>query len=93
MIRVDRNTKSNAQSVPYYYLNNGDIRPASAVKVIKASTGGIYNTSDVVWTAMESRMSVSVKREKEVAPSYCEEHLCRWRKRDWKKRRFCGQIV
>ena len=51
MMRVERSTKSDVQSVPCFFLNNGYNHPSSAVKVIKASTGGIRYTSDVVWTA------------------------------------------
>ena len=49
-MRVDRSSKSDVQSVKCYFLNNGYNHPSSAVKVIKASTGGICYSSDVVWT-------------------------------------------
>ena len=41
MMRVDRSTKSNVHSVPCYYLNDGSNHPSSAVKVIRASMGGV----------------------------------------------------
>ena len=41
MMRVERSTKPDVQSVPCFFLNNGYNHPSSAVKVIKASTGGI----------------------------------------------------
>ena len=50
IIRVDRDTKSEVQSVSCYFLNNGHNHPSSIVKVIKASTDGICYISDVVWT-------------------------------------------
>ena len=49
-MRVDRSTKSDVQSVLCYCFNNGHNHPSSAVKVIKAFTGIICYTSDVVWT-------------------------------------------
>ena len=52
MMRVDRSTKSDVQSVLCYFFNNGHNHPSSTVKglLIKASTDGISYTSDVVWT-------------------------------------------
>ena len=47
MIRVDRGPKSDVQSEACYFFNNGHKQPSSAVKVIKASTGGIRYTSEV----------------------------------------------
>ena len=49
-MRVDRSTKFDVQSVQCYYLNIGYNHPSSAVKVIRASTGGVCYTIDVVWT-------------------------------------------
>ena len=45
MMRVDRRSSSDVQSVPCYFLNNRYNHPSSAVKVIKASTGGICSPS------------------------------------------------
>lgn len=49
MMRVARDAKSNVQSVPRHFLNNGYNNPSSTVKVIKASTGSVCYTSNVVW--------------------------------------------
>ena len=48
MMRVERSTKSDVQSVPCFFLNNGYNPPSSAVKLIKALIGGIRYASDVV---------------------------------------------
>ena len=50
MVRVVRGTKSDVQSVPCYCLNHGYNLSAANVKVIKAKTGGVCYTSDIVWT-------------------------------------------
>ena len=50
MMRVARDAKFAVQSVRYFFLNNGCNHPSSAVKAIKASTGGICYTRDAVWT-------------------------------------------
>lgn len=44
----------NVQAGPCFYLNIGYNNPSSAVKMIKASTGGIYYTSDIVWTVLHT---------------------------------------
>ena len=50
MMRAERSTTSDVQSVPCFFLDNGYNHPLSAVKVIQAMTGGLCYTSDVVWT-------------------------------------------
>ena len=49
MVRVDRSTKSDAQAVKYFYLNNGHNYSSSTVKVVKSSTGGVCYSNDIVW--------------------------------------------
>lgn len=48
MMRVVRVIQSDLQSVPCYYLNNGDNHSASIVKVIEGTTSGMYYTEDIV---------------------------------------------
>ena len=55
MLRVNHRTKSDVQSVLYYFWNNDHNHFSSTVKVIKASTGGICQISDMVWTVPRSR--------------------------------------
>ena len=47
-MREDRSTIFDVQSEPSCSLNNTYNHPSYAVKVIKASTGGVWYTSDVV---------------------------------------------
>lgn len=49
-MRVNLSPKSDIQSVLSYVLNNGHNHPSFVVNVIKASTGGILYTSDVMWS-------------------------------------------
>ena len=41
MMRVDRSTKSDAEAVKCFCLNNGDNHSSSTVKVLKSFTGGV----------------------------------------------------
>lgn len=50
VMRVNRSTYSDVQSVPRYFLNNVHNHPSSTVEVIIASTGRIFYISDMVWT-------------------------------------------
>ena len=59
MMRVDRGPKSDVQSEASCFFNNGHKHPSSAVKVIKASTGGICYTSEVEWTVSCARAVVA----------------------------------
>ena len=49
MMRVDRSTKSDAQAVKCFYLNNGHNHSSSTVKVLKRFTGGVCYYSDIAW--------------------------------------------
>ena len=55
-MRVDRSTKPDVRSVLCYFLNNGHNHPLFAVKVIKASTGGICYSNDMAWTVPRTPM-------------------------------------
>ena len=50
MMRVNRRTKMDPQSVRCYYLNSGSNHSSTTVKVIKAATGAVCYTNNVAWT-------------------------------------------
>ena len=54
MMHGVRDTKSDVQSVPCYYLNNGYNHSASTVKILKVTTGECC-TGDIVWTVRSRR--------------------------------------
>lgn len=56
------NTKSDVQSMLRHFFTNCHNRPPSAVNVMKASTGGIIYTSDVVWTVSRASVLLSPAR-------------------------------
>ena len=49
MMHVDRSTKSDGKVVKCFFLNNGHNHSSSTVKVLKSSTEGVRNSSDIVW--------------------------------------------
>lgn len=55
-MRVNRSAKIDRQSVEVYYLNSGYNHSSSTVKVLRASTGAINMTKNVVWTVPRFRV-------------------------------------
>ena len=50
IMRVNPSTNSDVRSELCFFFNNGHNHPSSSVNVIKASTGDLCFTIDVVWT-------------------------------------------
>lgn len=55
MMRVDCRNKYGVQSVPCFFLKNGDNHLSSAAKLLKAPTNKVCYTIDVVWTVLCTR--------------------------------------
>ena len=63
MTQVNRGTKFDVTSVPCYYLNIGSNHPSSAITALKASTGSVCYTCDIVWMNSPRARNAGAGRE------------------------------